>query len=147
MLHTGHRVQASYTSVILENVLSLVLQIFLNLEVFKSNTIPDWLNHMVQPFRSYLIFKFSEIWRIRQRMFMKTVDICGPGPYGCKATALHHDQEHQYLFEHEVMKCVLIHGCCFANLERYKWRATREKGLSDVCVKCHFRSDCTVRTA
>ena len=26
------------------------------------------------------------------------------------------------------------------------WRATREKGLSDVCVKCRFGSACAVRT-
>ena len=26
------------------------------------------------------------------------------------------------------------------------WRATREKGLSDVCVKCRFRSAYAVRT-
>ena len=26
------------------------------------------------------------------------------------------------------------------------WRATRKKGLSDVCVRCGFRSACAVRT-
>ena len=26
------------------------------------------------------------------------------------------------------------------------WRATREKGLSDVCVKCRFKLACAVRT-
>ena len=26
------------------------------------------------------------------------------------------------------------------------WRATREKGLPDVCVKCRFRSACAIRT-
>ena len=26
------------------------------------------------------------------------------------------------------------------------WRATRKKGLSDVCVKCRFKLACAVRT-
>ena len=45
---------------ILQNVLSLVLQIFLNLEAFECNTTSDWLNHTVYPIKSYVTFKFTK---------------------------------------------------------------------------------------
>ena len=50
-----------YSPTILQNVLSLVLQIFLYLETFECNTTSDWLNHMVQPIRSCVIFKFTNL--------------------------------------------------------------------------------------
>ena len=36
-----------YSPFIFKNLLNLVLQIFLHLEAFESNTTFDWLNHMV----------------------------------------------------------------------------------------------------
>ena len=39
--------QGPYSPTILENILGLVLEIFLNLEAFECYTTSDWLNHTV----------------------------------------------------------------------------------------------------
>ena len=39
-------VDIQYSPIILENILCLVLQIFLDLAVFECNTTFDWLNHI-----------------------------------------------------------------------------------------------------
>ena len=39
--------QDPYSTIILENILSLVLQILLYLEAFQCYTISEWLNHTV----------------------------------------------------------------------------------------------------
>ena len=46
-----------YSPTILENVLSLVLQILLYLEAFECNTTSEWPN---QPFRSCVKFHFTK---------------------------------------------------------------------------------------
>ena len=51
--------QSPYSLTILENIPSLVLRIFLYLEAFECNTTSDWLNHMVEPIRSCVTFKFT----------------------------------------------------------------------------------------
>ena len=47
LLKHAQNVQDRYSPTILENCLSLVLQIFLYLEVFECNTTSDWLNRTV----------------------------------------------------------------------------------------------------
>ena len=39
--------QCPYSTTVLNNILSIVLQIFLYLAVFECNTISNWLNHIV----------------------------------------------------------------------------------------------------
>ena len=50
-----------YSLTILKNVLSLVLQIFLHLEAFERNTASDWLNRTINPIRSCVAFKFTNL--------------------------------------------------------------------------------------
>ena len=66
----------SYSPTILKNVLSLVQQIFLSLAAFECNTTSDWLNHTVQPIRSFVTFKFTNLGE-KDRMFFRMV-----GEYG-----------------------------------------------------------------
>ena len=55
-----------YSPTSVKNILYLVLQIFLYLEAFECNTTSDWL-------RTYVTFKVTKSWRIRQRMFFRMV--------------------------------------------------------------------------
>ena len=52
-----------HSPTILKNILSHVLKIFLKkkIEAFECNTTSDWLNHMVKPFKSCVIFKFTNL--------------------------------------------------------------------------------------
>ena len=53
--------QGPFLPTFLENVLCLILQTFLCLATFECNAIYDWLNRMVQPIRSCVAFKFTNI--------------------------------------------------------------------------------------
>ena len=57
-----------YSPTILKKVLSLFVQIFLQLEAFECNTTSDWLNNTVWPIRSCVTFKFTKYCRKRQKM-------------------------------------------------------------------------------
>ena len=48
-----------YSPPILKNILSIVIQIFIYLEAFESNTNSDFLNHTVWPIRNFVIYKFT----------------------------------------------------------------------------------------
>ena len=70
--------QGPYSPTILMSVLCLVLQILLYLAAFECNTTSDWPNHTVWPIRSCVTFKFTQSWRIRHRIFLRTVGEYGP---------------------------------------------------------------------
>ena len=69
--------QGSYSPTILQNVLSLVLQIFLYLAGFECNTNSDMLNHAVYLIRIFFTFKFTKSCRNRQSTYLRMA-----GEYG-----------------------------------------------------------------
>ena len=62
--------QGQYSPTILENIIFLVLQIFLYLAGFECNTTSDWLNHTNQ---KLCYIQIHKSWRKRQRTFLRMV--------------------------------------------------------------------------
>ena len=71
--------QGSYSPTILKNVLCLILQIFLYLAAFACNTTSDWLNHMVNPIRSCVTFKFTNLGENDKECSREWLVNTGPG--------------------------------------------------------------------
>ena len=61
-----------YTLTVFKNILGLILQILLNLEVFRGITTLVWLNSRVQPPGS-CASNLKKTWRKRERMFLRIV--------------------------------------------------------------------------
>ena len=74
---TEIKLQCPYLPTILQNILCLILQIFLYLKGLECYTTSDWVNRMVQPIRSCVTFQLANLGRKRRRMLMRMV-----GEYG-----------------------------------------------------------------
>ena len=72
---------------ILNNVLRLAIQIFLNLEASDSKITSDWLNHTVYPIRSCVTVRFINFVRNRQSLFFRKGGEYTCPYYPCQASA------------------------------------------------------------